>query len=107
MGGRGPNIVMNFMGILSSKFVLAMNLPYHLKYFLKNMLAGTRDILTEVYASSVSPAKCQGSTLIRPRPLSSNSFRIHHSVVILPSNAIFLTLKTSLNKPQKIIYIYM
>jgi hypothetical protein len=63
LGGGGPNVVMNFMGILSSKFILAMNTLYHLKYF-KNTLSrcnwlnklllvwipvGTRDIMIEVY----------------------------------------------------------
>jgi hypothetical protein len=123
--GKGADIVMNFMGILSSNFVLAVNL-YHLKICYQGVIDWTSWSTSNTVASylgdawfnlscdkgypdwglslfsSVSPVRCQGCTLIRPGPVLSCSFSVHHSVITLPSSNMFLILKTLSNKPWKI-----
>jgi hypothetical protein len=45
--------------------------------------------------SWILPGKCWGSTLIRPSPLPSTFFPVHHSFIILPLNAVQSKLLTS------------
>jgi hypothetical protein len=40
------------------------------------------------WLSSISPAKCRGNIVIKPRPLPSKSFPIRYSLTILPFGAI-------------------